>query len=72
MLEIVLSKTEGIAESKLIEILKKEYDYEPSKPELYHELMKLELQGLVYVEYVGREYLIKVTPLAQQQFSTSI
>lgn len=67
VLEIVLSRTEGVTESRLIEILKREYDYEPSRPELYHVLMKLELQGLIYVEPVGREYLIKATSIAREQ-----
>lgn len=69
ILEIVLSKQEGITESKLVESLKKEYNIEPSRPEVYHALMKLELQGLIQVESVGRELLVKIAPQAQQQSS---
>jgi len=71
VLEIVLSKPEGITESKLVESLKKEYDVEPSRSELYQVLVKLELQGLISVEPVGKEFLIKLTTHARQQFSTS-
>jgi hypothetical protein len=32
--------------------------------------MKYELSGLIYVEYVGKEFLVKLTPQALQQFAT--
>lgn len=69
VLEIIISKPEGITESKLVEMLKKEYDIEVSISELYNILMKYELGGLIQVEYVGKEFLIKLTPQAYQQFS---
>lgn len=72
VLEIVLSKPEGVTESKLIESLKKEYQIEPSRSELYQVLMKLELQDLIHVEQVGKDFLIKVTPQAKQQFLESV
>lgn len=68
VLEIVLSKPEGITESKLLETLKKEYEIEVSTSELYNVLMKYELNGLIFVEYVGKEFLVKLTPQALQQF----
>ncbi|MEM0001515.1 MAG: ArsR family transcriptional regulator [Desulfurococcaceae archaeon] len=68
VLEIILSKPEGVTESKLLETLKKEYGIEASASELYNVLMKYELNGLIYVEYVGKEFLVKLTPQALQQF----
>ncbi|MCY0868884.1 MAG: ArsR family transcriptional regulator [Desulfurococcus sp.] len=62
MLEILASKPEGIYESSLEELLRKEYGLTLSKPELYHTLMKLELSGLIQVESVGRELFIKLSP----------
>jgi DNA-binding PadR family transcriptional regulator len=59
VLEIVFSRPEGISESKLEELIRKEYGVEMSKSQLYHTLMKLELQGLIQVETVGREFFIK-------------
>jgi DNA-binding PadR family transcriptional regulator len=59
ILEIVFSRSEGLNESKLEDIMKKEYGVEVTKSELYHALMKLELQGLIQVEAVGKEFLIK-------------
>jgi Fe2+ or Zn2+ uptake regulation protein len=59
ILEIVFSRSEGLSESKLEDIMKKEYGVEVTKSELYHALMKLELQGLIQVETVGKEFLIK-------------
>jgi Fe2+ or Zn2+ uptake regulation protein len=70
ILEIILSKPEGITESKLLETLKKEYGIGVSTSELYNVLMKYELSGLIYVEYVGKEFLVKLTPQALQQFTT--
>ena len=69
VLEIVLSKPEGITESKLIETLKKEYYIETTLPELYNVLMKCELSGLIYVEHVGREFFVKPSPTAHTQLS---
>ncbi|MEM4717151.1 MAG: ArsR family transcriptional regulator [Desulfurococcaceae archaeon] len=72
VLEIIISKPEGITESKLVEILKREYDIEVAISELYNVLMKYELAGLVQVEYVGKEFLIKLTLQAYQQFSSQV
>ncbi|MEM1641889.1 MAG: ArsR family transcriptional regulator [Desulfurococcaceae archaeon] len=66
MLEIIASKPEGLPESKLESMLKKEYGIETSKPELHGALMKLELGGLIYVESVGKELLIKPAPILYQ------
>lgn len=62
ILEIVASKPEGVSESKLEMLLKKEYGLEVSKAEFYSTLMKLELQGLIYVESVGKELSIRPSP----------
>ncbi|MEM4481127.1 MAG: ArsR family transcriptional regulator [Desulfurococcaceae archaeon] len=70
VLEIVISRSEGISETKLVETLKKEYEIEPTHPELYHTLMKLELQGLIHVESVGREFVIRPSSQALHYFST--
>jgi hypothetical protein len=59
VLEVIMSRPEGIMESKLVEILKKEYDIEVSTSELYNVLMKCELGGLIQVYHVGKEFLIK-------------
>jgi len=59
VLEIVFSRPEGLSESKLEEIIRKEYGVEVTKSELYHILMRLELQGLIQVENIGREFLVK-------------
>jgi len=59
VLEIVFSRPEGLSESKLEEVIRKEYGMNITKSELYHTLMKLELQGLIQVETIGREFLIK-------------
>ncbi len=59
VLEIVFSRPEGLSESRLEEVIRKEYGVEVTKSELYHTLMKLELQGLIQVENLGREFLIK-------------
>jgi len=69
VLEIILSRPEGITESKLIDLLKKEYGIETTTPELYSVLMKYELSGIITVEHVGKEFLIKLTPQAYTQFS---
>jgi|GEM_PF-1519208 DNA-binding PadR family transcriptional regulator len=60
VIEEVLSKPDGILESELIEILKKRYDMDISKPELYQALIKLELNGFIKVEHIGKE--MKVRP----------
>ncbi|MCC6011190.1 MAG: helix-turn-helix domain-containing protein [Desulfurococcaceae archaeon] len=59
ILEVVFSRPEGLSESKLEEIVRKEYGVDITKSELYHTLMKLELQGLIQVETIGKEFLIK-------------
>ncbi|MCC6040681.1 MAG: ArsR family transcriptional regulator [Desulfurococcaceae archaeon] len=59
ILEVVFSRSEGLSESKLEEIIRKEYGLDTTKSELYHTLMKLELQGLIHVESIGKEFLIK-------------
>lgn len=69
VLEIVLSRPEGITESRLIDTLRKEYDIDATLSELYNVLMKYELSGYIQVEYVGKEFLIKPTQQAFQQFS---
>ncbi|MEM1628329.1 MAG: helix-turn-helix domain-containing protein [Desulfurococcaceae archaeon] len=62
ILEIAISKPEGVSESELEEILRKNYDIEITKPELYHTLIKLELHGFLRVEHVGKELMIRLSP----------
>lgn len=62
IVEIVIDRQEGVMESELSELLKKEYSLEFTKADLYHELMKLELQGIIQVEQIGKELFIKLTP----------
>ncbi|WP_440059035.1 ArsR family transcriptional regulator [Thermogladius sp. 4427co] len=59
VVEEVLSRPEGVLESDLIEILKKKYDIEISRAELYQSLIKLELNGFIHVDYVGKEMKIR-------------
>lgn len=59
ILEVIASKPEGLSESRLEAVLKKEYGMDFSRAEMYHALMKLELQGLIQVEFVGKELSIK-------------
>jgi Fe2+ or Zn2+ uptake regulation protein len=66
ILEIVAARQEGTLESKLEATLKKEYGIEVSKSEIYRALVLLELQGLVYVEAAGREFIIRPTPQLYQ------
>lgn len=66
ILEIVASKPEGLSESKLETLLKKEYGIDISRSEFYSTLMRLELHGLIYVELVGKELLIKPSPTLYQ------
>lgn len=70
ILEIVVSKLEGLSESKLLSMLKEIYDVEPTKRELYDTLLKLEIQGYITVDYVGKEFLIKPTTQAIHYFTT--
>lgn len=70
VLEVVISRSEGISETKLIEVLKREYEIEPTHSELYHIFMKLELQGLIRVEYIGKEFVIRPSPQALHYFTT--
>lgn len=62
ILEVAISKPEGVPESDLEEILKKDYKIELTKPELYRILMKLELYGFLRVEHVGKELVIRLSP----------
>ncbi len=62
ILEVLVSKPEGITESDLDEALKKKYGLVFARSELYHTLMRLELTGLIQVEPVGREFFVKLSP----------
>ncbi|ADV65386.1 hypothetical protein [Desulfurococcus mucosus] len=62
ILEILVSKPEGMPESDLEDALKKKYELVFNKSELYHTLIRLELSGLIQVESVGRELFIKISP----------
>jgi len=62
VLEVLISRPEGLHESDLEDLLRKEYDLSFNKSELYHVLMRLELSGLIQVEPVGRELFIKLSP----------
>ncbi|MEZ0393485.1 MAG: ArsR family transcriptional regulator [Desulfurococcaceae archaeon] len=61
IMELVLERPEGAGESELLEALQKE-GLDVSKGELYAELMKLELQGYVHVEPIGKELKIRASP----------
>lgn len=67
VIEEVLSKPDGILESELIEILKKRYDMDISKPELYQALIKLELNGFIRVEHIGKEMKIRPSKTMMNQ-----
>jgi DNA-binding PadR family transcriptional regulator len=67
VIEEVLSKPDGILESELIEILKKRYDMDISKPELYQALIKLELNGFIKVEHIGKEMKIRPSKTMMNQ-----
>uniref|UniRef100_A0A7J3XZD7 ArsR family transcriptional regulator n=1 Tax=Thermogladius calderae TaxID=1200300 RepID=A0A7J3XZD7_9CREN len=67
VIEEVLSKPEGILESEIIEILKKRYDIDVSKPELYQALIKLELNGFIKVEHIGKEMKIRPSKTMMDQ-----
>lgn len=62
ILEILVSKPEGMPESDLEDALRKKYELVFNKSELYHTLIRLELSGLIQVESVGRELFIKISP----------
>ncbi|ABN69821.1 hypothetical protein Smar_0718 [Staphylothermus marinus F1] len=62
ILEELINKPTGMSERELLEVIKKEYGYEVSKVELYQILLKLELRGLIRVEELGRDLIVKISP----------
>lgn len=62
VLEVLAERPEGLGESTLAEILKKNYGLEFTKPDLYKALMKLELQGIIQVEQVAKELHVRLAP----------
>ncbi|MGC9011729.1 ArsR family transcriptional regulator [Thermogladius sp.] len=69
VIEEVLAKPEGILESELLEILKKKHDLEVSKPELYQALIKLELNGFITSEFIGKELKIRPSKSLMSQLT---
>jgi Fe2+ or Zn2+ uptake regulation protein len=68
ILEIVIDHPEGVSESDLIDILKKEHEVDVGRAELYKALMKLELSGYIQVETVGKEFVIRLSPSFPELF----
>ncbi|ADI31222.1 hypothetical protein [Staphylothermus hellenicus] len=62
ILEELINKPTGMSIRELIDVIKKEYGYGVSKVELYQTLLKLELRGLIRVEELGRDLIVKISP----------
>lgn len=59
ILEILWKNPNGIYDRDLIEMLREEYGVEASIDEIYTNLLKLEINGLIYAEKVGEALLLK-------------
>jgi len=59
ILDILWRNPEGIYDRDLVEILREEHDIEASIDEIYTNLLKLEVNGLIYAERVGESLLLK-------------
>ncbi len=62
ILEEVLENPKGLTEKELLEILRKDHNYDVSRGELYEALLRLELRGYVIVTRVGKEKIVKPAP----------
>ncbi len=62
IIEELLNKPRGLSERELMNILKKEYDLDFSKNELYQALLKLEINGLIQVDHIGSELVARISP----------
>lgn len=62
ILEELIRRPNGLSEKELIMILKKEHGITISEKELYEVLLKLEINGYIKVEPVGRNIIAYLSP----------
>lgn len=60
VLEVLLSRPNGISDRELMGILKKDYGLSISRRELVQTLLKLEINGYVRVEHVGKLLIVRL------------
>jgi len=62
IIEELISKPQGLSVRELLAVLKKEHGIELNRNELHSALLKLEMNGLVYVEHIGNELVARLSP----------
>jgi len=71
ILEELIRKPQGLTEREIISILKKEHGITVSKKELYQALLKLEINGYVKVEPVGKNIVASLSPNIYKLFRSN-
>jgi hypothetical protein len=71
VLEILARRPEGVTERELLTLLKKEYGLAISKKELYQALLKLEINGYIKVEPVGKNIVASLTSYVYKVFGNN-
>jgi len=70
VMEELARRTHGLSEKDLLTILKKEHGITITRRELYQALLKLEINGYIKVEHVGKSFIITLTPYAYKVFGS--
>lgn len=70
ILEELIRRPQGMSERELIAVLKKEHGITVSRKELYQALLKLEINGYVRVEPVGKNFVATLSPNIYKIFKT--
>jgi len=69
VLELAIRKPRGLTDREIAELLKQEYGIVVSRKELYHALLKLELNDYIRVDYVGDKLYVYLSPSIYRVFT---